>query len=136
MAEIQNLDRLMDKLKKLEHRYDKKIRREVIVGYSAAYAVYVHENIEMKWRGVKRKGKDGKGRYWDPQGQGQSKFLEQPARELQPELARVAREVLENGGTMREALLAAGMRLQRKSMELVPIDTGNLRASAFTDEVK
>ena len=36
------------------------------------------------------------------------------------------------GHVLAQALLAAGLRLQRESQMLVPIDTGNLRASAFT----
>ncbi len=58
---------------------------EVEVGYTAAYAVYVHENVGMKLKGQKRTGKDElgrerKGKYWDPQGRGHSKFLESPSR--------------------------------------------------------
>jgi len=60
---------------------------EVNVGYTAAYAIYVHENVEMKLKGQPRPG--GKGRYWDPQGRGQSKFLEEPARRLAPELKQI-----------------------------------------------
>jgi hypothetical protein len=42
------------------------------VGYTAHYAVYVHENLEMKWRGKPRAS--GIGVYWGPRGE--SKFLE------------------------------------------------------------
>ena len=48
------------------------------VGYTAAYAIFVHENVEMKLKGQPRPG--GRGRFWDPQGRGQAKFLEEPAR--------------------------------------------------------
>ena len=41
------------------------------VGYTAAYAVYVHENLEQTLKGEPRSG--GKGEYWD---NGQPKFLE------------------------------------------------------------
>lgn len=57
---------------------------EVQVGYSAPYAAYVHEAVEMKLRGQPRPS--GKGNYWDPPNQGQAKFLEQPMRNLQSEL--------------------------------------------------
>jgi len=53
---------------------------EANVGYTAAYALYVHENREMKLKGQPRSS--GRGNYWDPQGRGQSKFLEEPARRL------------------------------------------------------
>ena len=57
---------------------------EVRVGYTAAYALYVHENVEMKLKGQPRPlTSDGtsQGRYWDPQGRGQAKFLENAYRE-------------------------------------------------------
>ena len=38
----------------------------VEVGFSADYAVFVHENYAMKWKGRPRKS--GKGVYWGPQG--------------------------------------------------------------------
>jgi len=57
----------------------------VTVGYTAAYAVYVHENVEMKLKGEPR-NPPHKGRYWDPQGRGQSKFLEEPVRRLNTDM--------------------------------------------------
>lgn len=50
------------------------------IGCTAFYAVYVHENVEMKWRGKPRK-KPHKGLYWDPQGEATAKFLEIAIRE-------------------------------------------------------
>lgn len=66
------------------------LKTEVHVGYTAAYAIYVHENVEMKLKGEPRP--HGRGRYWDPQGRGQSKFLEEPARRLIPELRSIILE--------------------------------------------
>jgi len=57
------------------------------VGYTASYAIYVHENVEMKWRGLPRKA-PSKGNYWDPKGRGQSKFLEQPVRTMSAQLRK------------------------------------------------
>lgn len=42
------------------------------VGYTSNYAVYVHENLEMKWEGKPRRS--GIGVYWGPRGE--NKFLE------------------------------------------------------------
>lgn len=44
----------------------------VEVGYSAAYAVWVHENLEQKLKGEPRPS--GLGKYWGPNGQ--PKFLQ------------------------------------------------------------
>ena len=59
----------------------------VDVGYTAAYAVYVHELVAMKLKGQPRPS--GRGQFWDPQGQAQAKFLEEPARRLTPEMSRI-----------------------------------------------
>lgn len=127
---IERLKNLMDKLKKLEAKARADDGTSVIVGYTAAYALFVHENLEMKLRGVPRT--NGKGMYWDPQGRGQSKFLEEPARALKDEYGKIVRDALKRGATLAQALVAAGLRLQRESMLLCPVDTGNLKASAFT----
>ncbi len=67
--------------------------RKIYVGFSAKYALWVHEAVGMKLLGQKRRRRGGGpppiGRYWDPQPQAQPKFLEQPARELSPEMARI-----------------------------------------------
>lgn len=49
----------------------------VVVGYTSAYALAIHENMEQKLKGQKRPS--GLGVYWGPRGQ--PKFLEQPFRE-------------------------------------------------------
>ena len=35
-------------------------------------------------------------------------------------------------GSLEKGLVLAGLRLQRDSQKLVPVDTGNLKGSAFT----
>lgn len=156
MAEIKGLNELNAKFRDLAAKAIKDDGVIVAVGYTAAYALWVHENMEMKWRGLPRSSgfridKEGKvrvprqylrpgatagfkkhGFYWDPPGRGQSKFLEQPLREHRETLAMIVVEMLSKGRTFAQALLAAGLRLQRESQLLVPVDTGNLKASAFT----
>lgn len=124
----------------------------VTVGYKGEYALPLHENVEMKWRGLPRdrsaraqganvndrivytgyKPNKKLGLFWGPSGQ--AKFLEQPARQYKDDMAAIARKVLrQKGATMVQALTMAGMFLQRKSMELVPRDTSALYSSAFTE---
>lgn len=64
----------------------------VTVGYTASYAIYVHEAVGMVLKGQPRTGEGAKGRYWDPQGKAQAKFLEEPARRLAPELTKIIRD--------------------------------------------
>ena len=108
----------------------------VIVGFTAAYALFVHENMEMKLKGQPRTG--GRGNYWDPQGIAGPKFLEGPARELSNsgELGRVLRAIYEISRSLMKSLLAVGMRIQREAQQRVPVDTGNLKNSAFTRQEK
>ncbi len=61
---------------------------EVRVGYTAKYALWVHE-MPMKLKGQKRKGKKAKGKYWDPQGRASNKFLEKPARMYRKEIKQI-----------------------------------------------
>lgn len=146
MARILGAKRLQQKLKALRLKSRKKNNGSVIVGYTAEYAVFVHENIEMKLKGKRREiwftskaghkirieGKFGKGRYWDPQGRGQSKFLEQPFREKSKEIAKIAQKTAEKTGSIVDGLVIGGLFLQGESQKLVPVDTGNLKGSAFT----
>lgn len=60
------------------------------VAYTAPYAVYVHEAVEMKLKGKPRP--KNRGRYWDPQGQATAKFLENPAKELRPTFFAICKE--------------------------------------------
>lgn len=157
MPQITGISAVRKALRKHGERLGLVGKPSVIVGYTANYALHVHENIEMKWKGLPRSGDvvhagfdaegkrlvtmatsaqasgTGKGFFWDgSRGPGQAKFLEQPARELRREFDRIIFESMKNGATMLQALYLAGLRLQRESMLLVPVDTGNMKASAFT----
>ena len=130
--EIRGLTKLVEQLRARAAKSVKEDNVSVIVGYTAAYALYVHERIEMKWKGMPRHA-PSKGFYWDPQGRAQAKFLEAPARMYQDQIGDIVRKVLsQQGATLAQALLMGGLFLQRQSMLLVPVDTGNLKASAFT----
>ena len=87
----------------------------VIVGYTQNYAVYVHEDLQA----THAPGK-------------QAKYLEQPLVDNSKTLQTIIAEVFVRTDNMELSLLTAGMRLQRESQKIVPIDTGALRGSAFT----
>lgn len=114
MARIEGLDKLLNNLRDRTARARKDERASVLVGYTAAYAIFVHENLQARHR------------------VGQAKFLEMPARTMGEQLRGVIGTALARGRTMAQALVLAGLALQRASQKLVPVDTGNLRASAFT----
>lgn len=128
---VEGLKRLQAKLKTLQEEARRQTLKSVTVGYTANYALYVHEKVEMKLKGKKRPGKN-RGKFWDPQGRAQAKFLEEPARTMQGELGRVVAEITKSTGNIQAGLLAAGLRLQRESQKRCPVDTGNLKNTAFT----
>ena len=114
---ISHIDTLKQKLKARAEKLGQP-QKTVVVGYTANYALKVHEDLEARHA-------EGK----------QAKYLEQPARELANDgtLQRLVRRAVQQGGTIDDGLLLAGLAIQRASQKVVPIDTGNLRASAFTE---
>ena len=67
----------------------------VQVGYTASYAVYVHEAVGMVLKGQPRRpNPPHKGRYWDPQGQTQAKFLEQPWRTMRKPMLQLIKDTI------------------------------------------
>ena len=115
-AVISGVSSLMKKLLGLKTQAQRDANLSYQVGYTQSYAVWVHERMDV----------------FHPVGQ--AKFLEQPARELGSNgtLARIVSQTMRSGGTLRQALLSAGLHLQRASQMLCPVDTGALRNSAFT----
>lgn len=114
MAKVEGIGKLAAYLKERITSSQKSDDASVTVGYTAAYAVYVHENLEAHHP------------------VGQAKYLEQPARLNGDSYGEVVRDAVKKGVKLDKALLLAGLRLQRDSQQLVPVDTGALRASAFT----
>jgi len=84
----------------------------------------------MKWKGVQeilgnerpRVGKhqtnprdrriEPKGLFWDPQCQAQAKFLEAPARYLQPELRKIIAKMAKQSKSLVKALIVAGFKVR------------------------
>ena len=150
IAKIDGMERLQRKIKSNIRKMQQQGTQSVVVGYTASYALYVHEAVEMKLKGQPRGGglikagvfrarskktgrfaKASRGYYWDPQGQAQAKFLEEPARTMRKELAKIVRQIFDKTRNLEKALVAAGLRLIRESTQKVPVDTGNLKASWF-----
>lgn len=111
MAKVEGVNEVLKVLNDAGKRADEV---SVIVGYTQAYAIYVHENLEAKHP------------------VGQAKYLEEPARVHAAEIGRIVREAFAKGASLAHALLLGGLRIQRESQLLVPVDTGALKGSAFT----
>lgn len=139
---ILGADDVVKKLEWLQKQSKKHNDVGVIVGYTANYALWVHESpgtLKGKPRGAKKGSKRGKyrGHYWDPQGRAQPKFLEAPFRLMKDRLYAVIFQTtkrlgIAKGNGLDIGLMNAGLLLQRTSQLLVPVDLGNLKGSAFT----
>ncbi len=114
MAKVENVEKVIAMLKQRAAMYGTQPDVSVLVGYTQAYAIFVHENLEAIHP------------------VGQAKYLEQPARELAGVLAQIVVDACKKGKTLTQALLLAGLRLQRESQKLCPVDTSALKNSAFT----
>lgn len=133
MPKVTGFSQLNKRLAKME--IQAKAGKKVIkVGYSAPHAMWVHEMVGMVLKGRPRP-RPKKGKYWDPQNRAQAKFLEAPARLLKKTLIQIIQDSLKKGQTLEIALYRAGLRLQRESQLRCPVDTGRLKASAFTKVV-
>jgi len=118
-ALVEGVSRLVEDLLKRRARSQKKDNGICTVGYSAPYAIYVHEDLQAN----------------HPNG-GQAKFLERPARQMRNELGTKIRGDAEHGIGLKVANLNAAKALLAASQPLVPVDTGALKASGFVQDAQ
>lgn len=111
MSSIEGADRIVTKLTKRRNGAKEVVGR---VGYTAAYALYVHEDLQA----------------FHPVGN--AKFLSGPLRRLKNVLTGIVAKVMKGGGTFRQGVTLACLHLQAESQKEVPVDTGALKGSAFT----
>lgn len=130
MANVTNINVIKALEAKIKEKLGNNARVEVITGYTAAYALAVHEKRGMVSKGKQRA--NGRGRYWDPQGRARAGFLLDVAREKQKEIAKTAQKAIKGKHNLEQAVVEGGLLLQRESQLACPVDTGNLKASAFT----
>jgi hypothetical protein len=132
MAEVSKVltKPLLRALEKLERESRRKNNGDVIVGYAASYALFVHENLDAA-HGEEFNKKHGRGRGPNQQ----AKFLETPFRTMKNSgiLMSTITTAVKNGVPLPKALKIAGLDVQRASQLIVPVDTGNLKGSAFTE---
>jgi hypothetical protein len=91
------------------------------IGYTMPYTVYVHERLDV---------------YHKPGTM--AKFVEYPARELTNNgaLAAKMRSVYKNTKSMLRAVTSGVLMIFNWSQELVPVDTGALKASGYMEVEK
>lgn len=127
---VNNLN-LVAKLKALEAASRRNDRVSVVVGYTGANALALHEMTPVN-RGKPRRS--GKGVYWGPSLYG-GQFLLGPARQFAPDVAGIVRRALKRStGDLLLALHAGGLKVQRESVKRAPREYGDLVRSAFTEK--
>ena len=89
----------------------------VTVGYTQNYALIVHENRNAKHKKGKVAG-----------------YLLDPANQKADQISKRITQVTAKTGSLEKGLLQGGLFLQRISQKVVPVDTGALKASAFTSK--
>jgi hypothetical protein len=159
MPKIENIKNLESKLTMLAARYGKPEELagmpSVVVGYTAKYALTVHEDL-TKLHGeaynaayVNTYMKKGKVKHsWTSLAKAmgyhllhkarpkkkneQAQYLITPVRQFKQVLADIIVEAMSRGVSLVQSMFLAGLRLQRESQLIVPVETGHLRATAFT----
>ena len=125
-AEIRNYAKLQDKFKLLKTRFEVKSNK-FSVTFTAPYAVYVHEKIEMVWRGKPRKS--GIGVYWGPAGE--AKYLENAVRRLRNTgtLAKIIKDAVRRKMTVLQGMRKMAERILFEASMHVPVEYGVLKKS-------
>jgi hypothetical protein len=118
VAKIEGMVELIHKLKNMATESFENNNADVAVGYSADYAIYVHENLEAAHSTGKR-----------------AKFLEEPYRSMRKALLQEIAEEMRRNIPLRIALKKAGLKLLSASKKIVPVDTGNLRNSGYVEVI-
>lgn len=111
MPTITGISNVKSKLRKLTRQYGKV--EPVVVGFTQSYAVFVHE---IPARHIT----------------GNDQFLLGPAKRMHGQMAKIVETVTANTFSLQHGLSAAGLELQKAAQNEVPVETGALKASAFT----
>lgn len=130
MAKIENVNKVVSALRDKAAQLSKDAQPSVAVGYTANCAPFVHENRNPKTIGQNMPRPSGLGFFWGPRGR--PGFLLDVMRETMSDIRRTITDGLRRGLSMSQSLVLGGLFLQRESQNNVPVEYGNLRASAFT----
>lgn len=131
-VQIQNGDQLIARLKEMENNSRRNDNCTVHVSFRAPYAIYVHEAVGMKLKGLPRPS--GIGNYWDPAGKARPKFLLSAALDVvgSGAYSRTIQERLRLGQNLSQAVMTAGLLIEAEAVERVPVEHGLLKLSAYT----
>lgn len=112
MPKISGVDNLTTKLRSRKQKKSS----SVVVGYSQNYAIYVHERLDVN------------------HDVGKAKYLEDPLRNNQDLITNQIKKNFQKHNDLEAAVFTGGLLLQSLSQSEVPVDTGALKSSAFTEK--
>lgn len=133
MAKMERATDLQRKLRAMGKYAKIEATGSYAVGYSASYAVIVHEDMEAAH------GEDYNEKYAAEIAAGtkhsrgpnqQAKYLETPFRRLSKQFGRIVEDTYKSTKSVMKGLLKCALLLLRESKKIVPVDTGVLKASA------
>lgn len=132
-------NQLEQQLEKLIKQQEKDLANaQMEVGYTADYAAYVHEKVEMKWQGIPRQS--GINDYWDAKAArfGTAKFLEHPVRASKKWMPQFIKDTMQNTNepaSFTRAITLAAIRIRQESRFIVPYEYGDLHESAYAKNI-
>lgn len=106
-------EKVVAKLRSLKTKAGKDFKATGTVGYTASYAIYVHEDLNV----------------FHPIGQ--AKFLEIVINRGNLAFARMIGAGMRAGKSFKKCLADVCKRIKEESQALCPVDTGYLRSTAF-----
>jgi hypothetical protein len=127
MAKTVGVYQLQAQLTKFANKARRETKRRVIVGFSAPYAKAVHEKTEMKLKGIPRPS--GIGVYWGPHGE--AKYLTNAIRRTKRQVVRRIAQVTKNTHSPTRGMYSGGVIIREAAKARVPVEYGDLRASAY-----
>lgn len=133
MATVKGLPGVLAGLRKITSRY--KTDARIDVGFTAPYAIFIHEFSNPKTLGAGVPRPSGIGEYWGPPQFG-PKYLESTLREFGGEARRIIREAVKGGKTVAQGMFYAAQMILRIAKSRVPVEHGELRDSGVAKVVR
>lgn len=134
-VEIKGLDQLRARLRAVMAEAKVEMSEDIEVGFSVNYAIAVHERVYSGGGGRNAKGQFTRGRKVEHKPPTQAKFLEATFQNKKAEIWYIIRATAKASKSMLLALLKAGLYVQAEAQKITPVDTGALRASAYTRKI-
>lgn len=110
VAKVNGVKKVTETFQRVSEQYQ---GAKYVIGFTAPYAVYVHENLNARHTN------------------GEAKFLENATRLYAKAAAAMIANMLKNGKTVSQAVMAGGLVILGQAQKRCPVLTGRLKRSGF-----